>query len=96
MLCKGFLANRSDLAPEDDTDWAHWMTREHSSERRGVEGFLWCRIFRALGTTINRYFILYDRETPEVVGGQQYLARLNEPTPWTSLRQPVKTAAQRY
>jgi hypothetical protein len=62
---------------------ALWMTREHSSERVGVEGFLGCRIFRALGTTVHRYFILYDLERPEVVGGPQYLARLNAPTPWS-------------
>jgi len=43
---------------------------------------------RALGTAINRYFILYDLETPEVVGGQQYLARLNAPTPWSQRIMP--------
>lgn len=64
------------------------MTREHSSERVGVDGFLACRIFRALGTTINRYFILYELETPEVVGGQAYLARLNSPTPWSQSIMP--------
>jgi hypothetical protein len=79
----GFLAIWSDLAPEDETDWVHWMTREHSSERVGIEGFLGCRIYRALGTTVNRYLILYDLERPEVVGGAQYLARLNAPTPWS-------------
>jgi hypothetical protein len=36
----GFLAIWSDLAPEDETDWAHGMTREHSSERVRIEGFL--------------------------------------------------------
>lgn len=83
MHGNGFLAIWSDLAPEDETDWAHWMTREHSSERVGIEGFLGCRIYRALGTTVNRYLILYDLERPEVVGGAQYLARLNAPTPWS-------------
>ena len=40
MQGKGFLAIWSDLAPEDETDWTYWMTREHSSERVSVEGFL--------------------------------------------------------
>jgi hypothetical protein len=84
----GFLAIWSDLAPEDETDWAHWMTREHSSERVRIEGFLGCRIFRALGATVNRYFILYDLERPEVVGGGQYLARLNAPTSWSQRIMP--------
>jgi hypothetical protein len=88
MRGKGFLAIWSDLAPEDETDWAHWMTREHSSERVGIEGFLGCRIFRAEGTTVIRYFILYDLATPDVVGGAQYLARLNAPTPWSQRIMP--------
>lgn len=88
MQGKGFLAIWSDLAPEDETDWAHWMTREHSSERVGIEGFLACRIFRAEGTTVNRYFILYDLATPDIVGGPQYLAQLNAPTPWSQRVMP--------
>lgn len=79
----GFLAIWSDLAPQDETDWIHWITREHAAERVNIDGFLACRIFRALGVTANRYFILYDLESPEVVGGPQYLARLDAPTPWT-------------
>jgi hypothetical protein len=62
--------------------------REHSSERLGIEGFLGCRIFRAEGTTINRYFILYDLATLDVVGGAQYLARLNAPTAWSQRIMP--------
>jgi hypothetical protein len=50
-----FLAIWSDLASEDETGWAHWMTREHSCERVRIEGFLGGRIFRALGATVNRY-----------------------------------------
>jgi hypothetical protein len=65
MRGSGFLAIWSDLAPEDETDWAHWMTREHSVERVRIRGFLACRIFRALGATKNRYFILYDLEKPD-------------------------------
>ena len=49
MQGAGYLAIWSDLAPQDETDWAHWITREHAAERVGVNGFLACRIFRALG-----------------------------------------------
>jgi hypothetical protein len=88
MQVKGFLTIWSDLAPEDETDWTHWMTREHSSERVSVEGFLACRIFRALGIAVNRYFILYELDSPEVVGGPAYLARLNSPTRWSQSIMP--------
>jgi len=67
MQGDGYLAIWSDLTPEDETDWAHWITREHGAERVGVPGFLACRIFRALGTAANRYFILYELEDENVV-----------------------------
>jgi len=88
MRGSGFLAIWSDLLPEDETDWAHWMTREHSIERVMIEGFFACRIFRALGMAVNRYFILYDLDKPETVGGAEYLARLDEPTPWSQRMMP--------
>jgi hypothetical protein len=88
MQGSGYLAIWSDLAPEHETDWMHWMTREHSSERVGVEGFLACRIFRAFGLSVRRYFILYELENAAVVGGPDYLARLNAPTPWSQRIMP--------
>ena len=84
----GFLAIWSDLAPDDETDWAHWITREHAAERVGIDGFIACRIFRALGTAINRYFILYELEKPAIVASPQYLSRLNAPTPWSQTIMP--------
>ncbi len=39
MQGSGFLAIWSDLSPDDETDWAHWMMREHAIERLGVDGF---------------------------------------------------------
>jgi hypothetical protein len=88
MEGNGYLAIWSDLAPEHETDWMHWITREHAAERVGVNGFLACRIFRALGTAANRYFILYELAEPEIVGSPQYLARLNQPTPWSQRTMP--------
>ena len=88
MQGSGFLAIWSDLSAEDETDWAHWMTREHAIERLGVDGFLACRIFRALGRPANRYLILYELETADAVGGPSYLARLNAPTPWSQRIMP--------
>jgi hypothetical protein len=88
MAGSGFLAIWSDLAREDATDWTHWMTREHSIERVRIEGFLSCRIFRALDTPLNRYLILYDLEKPDIVGSAEYLARLGAPTPWSQRIMP--------
>src|SRR6185312_14237936 len=88
MQGAGYLAIWSDLTPQDHTDWAHWITREHAAERVGVNGFLACRIFRAHGAAVNRYFILYELEDERVVGGPDYLARLNAPTPWSQRIMP--------
>lgn len=88
MRGSGFLAIWSDLAPDDEVDWSHWITREHAAERLGVDGFLACRIFRAIGSTANRYFILYDIKGPEVIGSAAYVTRLNAPTPWSQRIMP--------
>jgi hypothetical protein len=88
MQGAGYLAIWSDLAPEDETDWAHWITREHAQERVGIDGFLACRIFRALGAAANRYFILYELADENVVGSADYTARLNAPTPWSQRIMP--------
>jgi hypothetical protein len=88
MQGEGYLAIWSDLTPQDETDWAHWITREHAAERVGINGFLACRIFRALGVAVNRYFILYELENENVVGSDDYLARLNAPTPWSQKTMP--------
>ena len=88
MQGAGYLAIWSDLTPADETDWAHWIAREHAAERVGINGFLACRIFRALGTAVSRYFILYELADETVVGGADYLARLNAPTPWSQRIMP--------
>jgi hypothetical protein len=88
MQGAGYLAIWSDLAPDDETDYLHWMTREHAAERVGVEGFLAMRLFRAIGTPERRYFILYELESADVVGGPDYLVRLNAPTPWSQRIMP--------
>ncbi|QOZ80492.1 hypothetical protein XH83_19270 [Bradyrhizobium sp. CCBAU 53351] len=83
MLGAGFLAIWSDVEAQDLTDYRHWLTREHTTERVTTRGFLASRVFRAARDDINRFFILYELEAPEVLDGEAYLARLNAPTPWS-------------
>jgi hypothetical protein len=83
MEGKGFLAIWSDVAAQQETDYLHWLTREHSSERLSVEGFLGTRVYRCLHLPVSRYFIHYTLRSADVLGSAQYLARLNAPTPWT-------------
>ena len=88
MRGAGFLAIWSDVAAQDLTDYRHWLTREHTTERVTTKGFLASRVFRAAREDINRFFILYELEAPEVLDGPAYLARLNAPTPWSQRIMP--------
>jgi hypothetical protein len=88
MRGAGFLAIWSDVYSGDLTDYRHWLTREHTTERVTTKGFLGVRVFRAARADINRFFILYELESPEVLDGPAYMARLNAPTPWSQRIMP--------
>ncbi|GEO16113.1 DUF4286 family protein [Microvirga aerophila] len=85
----GFLAIWSDIDDRNETDYLHWLTREHLQERVGTKGFLSGRVFRALQPDVRRYFILYELASPDVVGSEDYLTRLNNPTPWSQKIMPL-------
>jgi hypothetical protein len=89
MRGAGFLAIWSDVEPKHLTDYRHWLTREHTTERVTTEGFLASRVFRRLHSDLGRFFILYELESPEVLDGPAYLARLNAPTPWSQRIMPL-------
>ena len=88
MRGAGFLAIWSDVEPKALTDYRHWLTREHTTERVTTKGFLAVRVFRAERADTDRFFILYELEAPEVLDGPAYLARLNAPTPWSQRIMP--------
>jgi len=88
MRGAGFLAIWSDVEAHDLTDYRHWLTREHTTERVTTKGFRGVRVFRAARDDINRFFILYELDAPEVLDGEAYLARLNAPTPWSQRIMP--------
>lgn len=85
----GFLAIWSDVTPEEETDYVHWLSREHVLERVGVEGFAASRVFRALDAGVLRYFFLYELSDPTALSGPSYMARLNDPTPWSQRIMPI-------
>ena len=89
MRGDGFLAIWSDVAAADETDYLHWLTREHAAERIGVEGFLGVRVFRALAHPLCRVLILYELASPGALAGLPYLDRLNAPSPWSQRIMPI-------
>jgi hypothetical protein len=71
-----------DLAPEAKEDFYEWHSREHLPERVGIPGFRRGRRYLAVSGG-PEFFTLYEADSPEVLGGQDYLNRLNAPTEWT-------------
>lgn len=88
MPPRALLAIRTDIAPSIESEYLDWMTREHTIERIGIDGFVSARIFRAKRTDIRRYMILYELENAAVLDDPAYLERLNNPTPWTARMMP--------
>ncbi|MBP0493938.1 hypothetical protein [Roseomonas indoligenes] len=87
-MATGMLAIWSDVDPDGETDYLHWLTREHTAERVGIPGFEGVRVFRAGLADLRRYLILYDLSSASVLTSDAYLARLNDPTPWSSRTMP--------
>jgi len=88
ISANGFLAIWSDIPSDYETDYLHWLTREHIKERLAVPGFLGARVFRALLDDIRRYLIIYDLQDGNVLASAPYLSRLNNPTPWSQRIMP--------
>ncbi len=78
----GVVAIWHDLVPEAKEEFYEWHSREHMPERVGIPGFRRGRRYVALSGG-PEFFNLYEADSAEVLGGQDYLNRLNAPTPWT-------------
>lgn len=65
----------------------HWHTHEHLPERLSIPGFH--RGTRWIATEGQpRYMVLYEVESLATLASEAYLARLNNPTPWTTRMMP--------
>src|SRR5262245_21607188 len=82
LLGRGVLAIWHTITPEGEPEYWRWHDREHIPERVGVPGFLRGRRYRSLERSLD-YLDLYEVEEPETLRSAPYLARLNDPTPWT-------------
>lgn len=71
-----------DLLPEAVDEFYQWHNREHMPERLAIAGFRRGRRFIAVAGAPT-YFNLYEADNAEVLGGRDYLERLDSPTAWT-------------
>jgi hypothetical protein len=79
---QGVVAIWNGITPEGRSEFYEWHNREHMPERVGIAGFRRGRRYRAIQGS-PEFFTLYETDTPEVLASNAYLARLNDPTPWT-------------
>lgn len=71
-----------------------WYAREHLRERLHIPGFLRARrCVRELGSP--SYFMIYELSNTAVLTSPDYLARLNNPTPWTKQIMAMARSANR-
>ena len=71
-----------------------WHNSEHMPERVSIRGFLAGQRYLGNGTR-DFFLMMYETREPAVLGGPDYLARLNAPTAWTreslpNFREPAR------
>jgi hypothetical protein len=84
LLGTGAICIWNGISDEGRADFYAWHLEEHMPERVAIPGFLRGRRYRApdSGTT-PEFFTLYETADPAAMTSAAYLARLNDPTPWT-------------
>jgi len=79
---QGALVIWRSVTSEADEDALRWHNTEHMAERCAVPGFLRGRRYVSVAPP-KQYLDFYETETSETIRSEPYLARLNNPTPWT-------------
>ncbi|EYC51081.1 hypothetical protein AZ34_08325 [Hylemonella gracilis str. Niagara R] len=75
------------IAADQKADFLDWHTHEHLPERLRIPGFQrgtrWSSEDDETG-----FFVMYELSDRQVLAGPAYLARLNDPTPWSVKMMP--------
>ena len=76
-----------DMSPDQLSEFEDWHSHEHFPERLGIPGFLrgsrWASSAGSEG-----FFVMYELADYETLTSNHYLARLNNPTPWSTRMMP--------
>jgi hypothetical protein len=76
-----------DVDTEATEEHDRWHTQEHLPERLSIPGFRRGTRWGAI-EGVPRYMVLYEVATLQTLASESYLAKLNNPTPWTSRMMP--------
>lgn len=87
MPARAALAMWWDMAPGHRSEFEHWHSHEHFPERLRLPGFLRASRWADAGGG-EGFFVLYELEAYEALVSPEYLARLNDPTPWSRVQMP--------
>ena len=87
LLGQAAMLLNFDIVPEAVAEHDDWHTHEHLPERLSIPGFL--RGTRWGATSAGpAYCVLYEVEQLATLASEAYLARLNNPSPWTQKMLP--------
>ncbi len=87
LLGQAAVAMWWDIAPPRRAEFQNWHSHEHFPERMSIPGFLrGSRWASAEGT--DGFFVLYELAAYSTLTSSHYLARLNDPTPWSRKMMP--------
>lgn len=88
LLGEAAVAMWWDIASTDRAEFENWHSHEHFPERMSIPGFRrgsrWASREGGEG-----FFVLYELATYETLTSGPYLARLNDPTPWSKKMMPL-------
>ena len=83
LLGSGLVVIWNDIAWDGRETFYRWHNDEHLPERVAIDGFLRGRRYVRDGPAEIEWLTLYETQTLQVLSGDSYLDRLNNPTPWT-------------
>jgi hypothetical protein len=87
LLGRAAVAMWWDVDAAQRAEFAHWHSHEHFPERMQIPGFLRGSRWRSTAGD-DGYFVLYELATYEILTSPHYVARLNDPTPWSTKMMP--------
>jgi hypothetical protein len=74
------------VADEYRTEFHEWHSKEHLPERLSIPGFHRGSRWQREGN--GDFFVMYELESYDTLTSDAYLARLNNPTPWSTKMMP--------
>jgi hypothetical protein len=87
LLGKAAVAMWWDMAPAHRVEFEDWHSHEHFPERMSIPGFLRGSRWSS-STGGDGFFVMYELDVYETLTSPHYLARLNDPTPWSTKMMP--------